>query len=200
MKESLLTILRDKNTTKDAFRIATRKLAGIMAAEAAIKIKQKTISVETTLATSPGFEVSQNVCLVPILRSGIALLYPFMYYFDNANIGFLGIRRNEKTFKPIFYYENLPSINENDIVIILDPMIATGGTSCLAIKKVIEEGAKESNIILTSIIAAPEGMQQIQEKHKDVSIYTVAIDEKLNQDKFIVPGLGDFGDRLFGTS
>jgi len=199
MKEALLTILRDKNTSLDAFRAASRKLSSMLAAEVAAKIKQKVVSIETTLAKANGFEVAQDVVLVPILRSGIALLPSFMYFFDHARVGFLGMRRDEKTALPKMYYENLPTFHKEEWVLLLDPMIATGGSSKEAIKKVIEKGAQQENIYLIGIVAAPEGIQTIEKEFPKVKVHVVAIDEKLNDKKFIVPGLGDFGDRFFGS-
>lgn len=199
MKESLLTILRNKNTTKEEFRLATTKLSKIIAAEAALKIKQKTVSIETIHAHTTGFKISQSICLVPILRSGIALLPSFLYYFDSAPIGILGIRRDEETYEPNMYYHNMPPIDANTFIMILDPMIATGGTICLTVKYLLNRGANESNINVWSIISSLQGVKLIQDNYKDVTINTVAIDEKLNKKKCIVPGLGDFGDRYFGT-
>lgn len=200
MKESLLTILRDKNTSQKNFRMAAEKLASILAAETSLLIKQQKIPIQTTLSETIGQEISQKVCLVSILRSGITLLRPFLYYFDDATIGVLGIRRDEKTFEPHLYYENLPSVDKDTLIIILDPMIATGGTLSLAINELLQKGAKESNIITHSIIAAPQGIIKVQKAFKEVSINTVAIDETLNAKKYIVPGLGDYGDRFFGTT
>jgi len=199
MKEALLTTLRDKNTSLDAFRAASRKLSSMLAAEVAAKIKQKVVSIETTLAKANGFKVAQDVVLVPILRAGIALLPSFMYFFDHARVGFLGMRRDEKTALPKMYYENLPTFHKEEWVLLLDPMIATGGSSKEAIKKVIEKGAKEENIYLIGIVAAPEGIQEIENEFPKVKVHVVSIDEKLNDEKFIVPGLGDFGDRFFAS-
>lgn len=199
MKESLLTILRNKSTSQKNFRIAVQKLAGILAAEASLKIKQQTIPIETANAPTLGYETSQKICLIPILRSGISLLSSFLFYFEDASIGVLGIRRDEDTFKPNLYYENLPPLDKDTQIIILDPMIATGGTICLAIKLLLLKGVKESNITIHSIISAHQGLKLVQENFKEVIINTVAIDEKLNTKKYIVPGLGDFGDRFFGT-
>ena len=199
MKEALLTTLRDKNTKLDAFRAASRKLSSMLAAEVAATIKQKDVSIQTTLSKANGFEIAQDVVLVPILRSGIALLPSFMYFFDNARVGFLGMRRDEKTALPTMYYENLPSFHEDEWVLLLDPMVATGGSSKEAIKMVKDKGAKEENILLIGIVAAPEGIQQIKKEYPQVKVHVVSIDDKLNDEKFIVPGLGDFGDRFFGT-
>ena len=197
MKESLLTILRDKNTKGEIFRKTTKKLASIIAAEAAIRVKQKKNSVKTPLASSSGFKKSQNIVLVPILRSGISLLEPFLYYFSDAKIGFLGIKRDEKTFIPHLYYENLPSFKKEDLVLILDPMIATGGSLNLAIKSLKNKNANEKNIVVFGFIASFEGIKNIKKNYKNVSIEVIAVDKKLNSSKCIVPGLGDFGDRFF---
>jgi uracil phosphoribosyltransferase len=197
MKESLLTILRDKNTKGEIFRKTTKKLASIIAAEAAMRVKQKKISVRTSFASSSGFKKSQNIVLVPILRSGISLLEPFLYYFSDAKIGFLGIKRDEKTFIPHLYYENLPSFKKEDLVLILDPMIATGGSLNLAIKSLKNRNANEKNIVVFAFIASFEGIKNIKKNYKKVSIEVIAVDKKLSSSKCIVPGLGDFGDRFF---
>jgi len=199
MKEALLTILRDKNTKLDDFRACSRKLSSILAAEVAATIKQKITSIETSLAKANGFEISQDVVLIPILRSGIALLPSFMYFFDKAKVGFLGMRRDEKTALANMYYEKIPPLRQDEWILLLDPMIATGGSSILAIKKVMEKGAKEENISLIGIVAAPEGIHEIEKKYPKIKTHVVAIDEKLNDKKFIVPGLGDFGDRFFAA-
>jgi uracil phosphoribosyltransferase len=199
MKDSFLTILRDKKTTQKDFRKASERLATILAAEEASKLKEKKINVETNFSLAEGKEISQKVSLIPILRSGITLLPAFLSFFEHATIGVLGIRRDETTYKPTLYYENLASIDDETLIIILDPMIATGGTICLAAKLLIQKGAKESNIKVVSIISSLEGIKMIKEKHKELSINSVAIDPKLNAQKYIVPGLGDFGDRFFGT-
>ena len=199
MKDAFLTTLRDKNSSQKTFRNAAQKLGSIIASEAALKIKQQIKTVETAHCSTVGYEVAKKVCLVAILRSGMTLLPSFLYYFEDASIGILGIRRDENTYKPMLYYENIPSLDKDTLVIILDPMLATGGTLCLAIDKLTQKGAKPSEIIIHSIIAAPEGIKQIHEKYKEVIINTVAIDEKLNTKKYIVPGLGDYGDRFFGT-
>lgn len=199
MKESLLTILRNKETTLSDFRAATKKLSSLMASEIAKSLKQEKVLVKTTLASAQGYFLKEEVVLVPILRSGMALLPEFAYFFDRATIGFLGMKRNEETKKPFLYYENLPPINENKKILVLDPMIATGGSSTLALKILKEKGAFEKNLHLVGIIAALDGLQKVKKAFPKAHVHTVAVDKKLNKSKFIVPGLGDFGDRFFGT-
>lgn len=171
MKEKFLKILRDRSTSRVSFREAADKLSHLMAQE---------IHVE-------------NAALVPILRAGIALLPAFLQKYPAAPIGFLGIRRDEKTAIPHLYYEKIPPLP--DQILILDPMLATGGSANLAIERLKAKGGK--HIRLITIIASQEGVRFIREKHPDVKLYSVAIDETLDADKFIVPGLGDFGDRYF---
>lgn len=197
MKDIFLSILRDKNTKQKDFRKATEKLANIMAIEALKKIKKKKINIETPNKKTIGYEISKNIILLPILRSGLALLNSFLHYFEDAKISFLGLKRDEKTFLPNLYYENLISIKKEDIIIILDPMIATGNSALFAIKKILEKNVKEKNIIFCSIIASQEGFNKIKKKHPDVDIKTIAIDKELTKKKLISPGLGDFGDRFF---
>ncbi len=179
MKDHLLKILRDKNIPLGVFRQTALQLAELIAAEAISAIKP------------------ERALLVPILRAGMSLLPSFLNYFLEAPIGFFGIRRDEKTATPILYYENIPPIQPSDTVFILDPMVATAGSSLLAIQRLVEKGA--SKIVLIGIIASTEGLQKIRSQYPYVSIFVAAVDPSLDSHHFIVPGLGDFGDRFFGT-
>ena len=186
MKSQIISVLRDQKTSVSEFRKACKKIANLMAIEALKKIKEKKKS-------------KQSIVLILILRSSVALLDSFLNYFENASIGFLGIKRNEKTFIPKKYFENIPKIKPKDNIVILDPMIATGNTLKMAIKTLIRKNAKEQNILISSIIASKEGLLNIKTGYKKIIIQTVCIDEKLNSKKIIIPGLGDFGDRFFNT-
>lgn len=181
MKEALLTLLRDQSIDEKQFRKAADQLCELLAADAAKSAKK------------------ESVVLVPILRSGLVLLPPFLRHFEEARVGFFGMRRDHETFKPILYYENIPPLDKKDKIFLLDPMLATGGSTLLAIQNLVQKGADTSRITLISLIAAPEGLTAVQKAFPQVKISTVAVDEKLNARKFIVPGLGDFGDRYFGT-
>lgn len=197
MKEHFLTLLRDKNTTASSFREAAQQLALLMAAEVAMGIQLKSRTIHTPLEATEGSILQDRVILVPILRAGLALLPAFQQLFKEAPIGFFGVRRDEKTAEPKLYYENIPPCSAKDQVILLDPMLATGGSINMAIDRIKAKGALR--ILFVSIVAAPEGIHAVQKRHPDVALYTVATDRALNSSKFIVPGLGDFGDRFFGT-
>lgn len=199
MKNSLLTLLRDKNTSLEAFRHASHRLGSILAAEVAQKLHEKPKDIETPLSPMQGAELSANIILIPILRAGMALLPPFLSLFPKASVGFFGIKRDEATAKPIEYYENIPPFSPKDALIILDPMIATGGSAHVAVKKLLSKGATLSQIQLAGVIGATDGIAFLHSHHPGLPITVAGIDKELNSHKFIVPGLGDFGDRYFGT-
>lgn len=199
MKEHFLTILRDRDSDLSQFRLATQNLGSLIAAEVSQQVHLEKKQVLTPLAAADGARLSQTICLVCILRAGLTLLPPFAQLFPQAPIGLFGIRRDEKTAKPHLYYEKLPSLTHSDLIFLLDPMLATGGTANLALDQLKAKGASASQIRLITILAAPEGMVAVKQRHGEVSIYTVSVEEKLNDRKFIVPGVGDFGDRYFGN-
>ncbi len=199
MKESLLSILRNKKCNLSSFRKASDQLSFLIAADGASMVKEKPISLQTPLSSCKGRCVAEKIVLIPILRSGIALLPAFLYFFPDATVGFLGLRREEKTAEPILYYEKLPPLSSQDLIFLLDPMLATGGSSLLAIEKILKKGGREDQIHLTGIIGSVPGVHEIKARHSKVHIHLAAIDKKINKEKFIVPGLGDFGDRYFGT-
>jgi uracil phosphoribosyltransferase len=203
MKQTFLTILRDKNTSGNDFRIAAEKLGYILANEAADYLEKKELNVETQLGNAKGTKLKNDIILVPILRSGIALLNPFLKFFENLGIeqrvGFVGLQRDEKTAIASLYYDKIPKINENSDVILLDPMIATGGSACDALKILVEKNIKEEKIIFAAVIAAEEGLKKVKTEFPKIKIIIPQVDKELNDKKFIVPGLGDFGDRYFGT-
>ncbi len=182
MKETYLLQLRDRALPMSSFRKAALSLSEIIASE-----------IFNSIRNSP-----QKVVLVPILRAGLVFLSEFQKKFERAPIGFLGIRRDEKTAEPMLYYENLPSIASEDQVLVLEPMLATGGSACLALQILKKKGAR--NFILVTILGAEPGVKVLKETHPEVQLYSVAIDKELDAKKFIVPGLGDFGDRYFGTN
>lgn len=199
MKDLLITTLRDKNTTQGEYRSATEKLAFLLAVEVGQMLPKETFSVQSPMGPANGYKLKHNVVLVPVLRSGLALLYPFMRYFPNAKVGFVGMKRDEVTAEAHNYYINLPHIEPEDTVIILEPMLATGGSGAATIDILKKAGVKEEKILAVHVIAAPEGIQLVRSKHPNVRIHIAQVDESLNSKKFIVPGLGDFGDRYFGT-
>ena len=193
-----LTILRDKNTGTKEFRELVGELSQILCYEALKDAEVKDVEIETPLCKMQGKKVDENrYAFVPILRAGTGMLDGLISIMPNAKIGHIGLYRNEETLKPVKYYFKTPKDLANRVTIVLDPMLATGGSSIDAISMLKEEGAKEIKFL--GIIAAPEGIKALQEVHPDVEIYAAALDEKLNEKGYIVPGLGDAGDRIFGT-
>jgi uracil phosphoribosyltransferase len=143
--------------------------------------------------------VTQDLVIIPILRAGLAMLPAFLTLYPDAAVGFFGMRRDEETKKPHLYYQNLPVLSPKHTVILIDPMIATGGSGSLALEKILETGVEEKNIIYVGIIGAPEGIKSVREKTPKINLVVAQVDEKLNSNAFIMPGIGDFGDRYFGT-
>jgi uracil phosphoribosyltransferase len=199
MKHSLLTMLRDTHTPRHQFRHSTEKLSFLLAGEAGNYIHSNKIRVKTPLEETTGELLSDKIVIIPILRAGLAMLPAFLRFYPDATVGFLGMRRDEITKNPHLYYENLPMLSPEHSVIIIDPMIATGGSGALALQKILNHKVPEKNIIYVGIVAAPEGISKIKQIAPNLNLVVAHIDEKLNKDAFIVPGIGDFGDRYFGT-
>lgn len=199
MKELLLTILRDKNTKTADFRKAADDLALILANEAAEFLPKEKIAIQTPLAKTAGYKFKNEIMLVPILRAGLALLPAFLKTFPNAKAGFIGLKRDEKTFQSKLYYKNIPKISGNDSVIILDPMLATGGSLVETIKILLDSGTKQEKIIYVGVVSAPEGLKNLKRTFPKIKTIISVHDQKLNKQKYIVPGLGDFGDRYFSS-
>lgn len=199
MFSAIFTELRNKKTSRVRFRAAANKLAQVLALRTLSFVREESATVATPLARAVGAKVSGRVVLVPILRSGMALLPAFLSYFEDASVGCIGLKRDEKTAIAHEYYRNLPKIRPSDLVIILDPMLATGGSSVDAITILLGSGAKEENIVGAYVIAAPEGVQNITTHFPKMRSVILMTDEGLNAKKYIVPGIGDFGDRFYGT-
>jgi len=192
-----ITILRNKITKEYEFRLALRRIAYCLAIEISKDFNLDIVEVETPLEKTSGYEINQQIVLVPVLRAGLSLVNSFIELIPEAKVGHIGIQRDEKTLLPIDYYYKTPKNLHISKVIILDPMLATGGSASAAIRFLKERGAKD--IILSCLIAAPEGIKKIQDDHADVKIYVAKIDRELNANGYILPGLGDAGDRTFGT-
>jgi len=193
-----LSILRDKNTGTKEFRELISELSTILCYEALKDAFLEDIEIETPMCKMSGKKLNDdNYAFVSILRAGTGMLDGLIKVMPNAKIGHIGLYRNEETLKPVEYYYKVPKDIDKREVIILDPMLATGGSGIDAITRLKESGAKKIKFLC--IIAAPEGIEKINEIHPDVTIYCAAIDEKLNEIGYIVPGLGDAGDRIFGT-
>lgn len=192
-----VSILRNKDTTVKEFRELINEIALLMGYEATKDLKLTEIDVETPIAKTKGQIVEKQVALVPILRAGLGMVDALMSLIPAAKVGHIGLYRDHETLQPVEYYCKLPTDIEERQVLVLDPMLATGGSSAAAIDFIKKRGAKR--IKLMCIIGAPEGVEKVQQAHPDVDIYVAALDEKLNEKGYIVPGLGDAGDRLFGT-
>ncbi len=196
--EHKLSILRNKKTGTKEFRELISEITLFLCYESMKDAKLTDIEVETPLTTMKGKMLNENdYVFVPIIRAGTGMIDGIVTMIPNAKIGHIGLYRNEETLKPVRYYYKMPRDIANKQVIIIDPMLATGGSGIDAITLLKEDGVK--NIKFLSIIAAPEGLKKMQEIHPDVQIYCAAIDDHLNEVGYIVPGLGDAGDRIFGT-
>ncbi len=199
MKNVLLTTLRSRYTLLNEFRSAADRLGEILAIEAGGYLPQEKVMIETPLEITVGSRFSHPLVLVAILRSGLAMLTPFMRIYPMAKAGMLGIKRDEETKKPTVYYRGLPALDPTSYVFILDPMIATGGTALEAIRLVKKAGVNEENIIFISYLSSKYGVDRIKQEAKNIRFLTVQEGEELDPNQFILPGLGDFGDRYFGT-
>lgn len=193
-----MTILRKKETSSMEFRQITTEIATLMGYEVTRDLELRDIDIETPLEKTVGQEISgKKISIVPILRAGIGMVDGLLTIVPSARVGHIGMYRDEKTMNPIEYYLKIPKDSNKRDMLVIDPMLATGGSACDAIQRLKEKGC--TSLKLLNIIAAPEGIKRVQEEHPDVDIYIAQLDEKLNDDCYIVPGLGDAGDRLFGT-
>ena len=193
-----LAIIRDKRTGTKEFREIIGELATFLCYEAMADAKLEEVEIETPICKTKAKKLDENkYAFVPILRAGTGMLDGLLKAIPNAKIGHIGLYRNEETHNPVRYYYKMPKDIASREAIVLDPMLATGGSACDTITMLKEDGVK--NIKFLCIIAAPEGIKKLEELHPDVKIYTTAVDEKLNENAYIVPGLGDAGDRIFGT-
>ena len=196
--EHKLSILRDKSTSTKEFRELIKEISMILCYEALADVKLDKIEIETPIKKMKTHRLNEdNLAFVPILRAGLGMLDGVISVVPNAKVGHIGMYRDEETFQPVNYFFKVPKNIENREVILLDPMLATGGSACDAIELLKSRGVKKIKFLC--IISAPEGIKKIQAEHPDVKIYTACCDEKLNKNMYIVPGLGDAGDRIFGT-
>ena len=193
-----ITFIRDKNTGPKAFRELVKEVSLLMAYEVTRDLSLEEIEIETPICKTKSKVISgKKLGIIPILRAGLGMVEGILELIPAAKVGHVGLYRDPETLKPVEYYCKLPTDVEERELIVLDPMLATGGSASAAIQFLKNKGV--SNIKLVCLIASAEGIEAIQKEHEDVDIYVASIDERLNEDAYIVPGLGDAGDRLFGT-
>lgn len=193
-----LSILRDKNTGVKEFREAVGEIAALMCYEATRNLPTKEVEIETPVATGT-FKVlaGKKLAIVPILRAGLGMVDSMISLIPSAKVGHLGLYRDPETHEPVKYFNKMPPDIAERQIFIVDPMLATGGSAIAAIHFLKQHGCR--NIVMMNVIGCPEGVAAVQEAHPDVEMYLAAVDEKLNDHAYIVPGLGDAGDRIFGT-
>jgi uracil phosphoribosyltransferase len=192
-----LSILRDKKTNNHLFRTTLRRISSVMAFEVTRDLRLNHGVVRTPLETTRGYALADEIVIVPVLRAGLGLVEGFLDFLPEARVGHVGIYRNEKTLEPVDYYSKFPRVLNKGIVMLLDPMLATGGSGAAAISFLKQKGARRIRFV--SLLAAPEGVRKITRAHPDVHIFSTVLDRQLNSRGFILPGLGDAGDRIFGT-
>ena len=195
--DDTLARLRDKDTPSDEFRRLARRVSLLLAVEATRDLETVAGTVETPLETAPATRLGARVVAVPVLRAGLGMLDAFLELVPQAQVGYFGLERNEETAVARRYYEKVPKDLGGAVVFLLDPMLATGGSAAMAVDGLTALGAR--HVRLLSIVAAPEGVRHLEQAVPDAAVYTAALDRQLNARKYILPGLGDFGDRLFGT-
>lgn len=193
-----LSVLRNKNTSVKEFRELVNEISGLMCYEATRNLPTEDVEVETPVAVAHCKQLAgKKLAIVPILRAGLGMVDAMVDLIPSAKIGHVGLYRDPETHEPVEYYCKLPEDIENRQVFVVDPMLATGGSAVAAINFLKKRGCK--NIIMMNIIGCPEGIRRVQQEHPDVEVYLAACDEKLNDHAYIIPGLGDAGDRIFGT-
>lgn len=192
-----LALIRNQDTGHKKFRELATEITMFLCYEALKEVRVKKVTVQTPVAEASCHMLAEDLVVVPILRAGVGMLEGILDLAPTARVGFLGMYRDEKTKEPVAYYEKLPNETPQALCIVIDPMLATGGSTVAAIKLLKEAGAK--HIVVVCIVTCPEGLATVEQAHPDVKIYTASIDKCLDERKYIVPGLGDAGDRLFGT-
>ncbi len=193
-----ITLLRDTNTEPKKFRELIREVTLLLSYEATADLAVSKTTVETPLATAVGYELQDKIGLVPVLRAGLGMVNGFWEMMPSAEVWHIGLYRDEKTLQPVSYYNKLPTSPTVEVCLVLDPMLATGGSASATIDILKNWGAKRIKFV--GILAAPEGIAELHKNHPDVPIHIAQIDEKLNDVGYILPGLGDAGDRQFGTA
>jgi len=192
-----LSILRDKDVREYQFRLALDRISSVLAIEVSRELKLEEITVSTPLELTTGFRFKDEIVLMPVLRAGLAMVNSFLNFFPEGKVGHIGLQRNEETLQPVDYYFKTPNNVSTAKILVLDPMLATGGSASAAIGFLKERGARDC--IFVCLIAAPEGVSKLNGEHPDIKIFCAGLDRELNGKGYILPGLGDAGDRTFGT-
>lgn len=196
IKHKLTNIRKKETSTKDFYQ-NVEEIAGLMAYEISRDFPLKPVEIETPICKSIQYELASGVVIVPILRAGLGMVEGIRNMIPTAKVGFIGLYRDEETLEPHEYYAKFPDTIVDSLVLVVDPMLATGGSASAAITMLKKRGCK--NIRYVGLVGAPEGVDTLQSNHPDVDVFLASLDEKLNEKGYIVPGLGDCGDRLFGT-
>ncbi len=192
-----LTHLRDETTKPSLFRLLTKRLTVLLALEATQSLGMRPKPILTPVEPFTGSVLDESIVAVPVLRAGLGMLDPIVEFFPDVSVGYIGLERDHETAVASSYYAKLPPKMDGRTTLVLDPMLATGGSAAHAIATVKDAGA--GRILMLCVVAAPQGVARLNEAHPDVAIYTAGLDRDLNHSKYILPGLGDFGDRLYGT-
>jgi uracil phosphoribosyltransferase len=192
-----LTVLRDRETDHGHFRQALFEASAILAVEAARDLPLVEVTIETPLERTTGSRLPSEIAVVPVLRAGLGMVDPFLRLLPNARVGHVGVYRDEKALTPVDYYQRLPPGLGDAHVFVVDPMLATGGSAVYALDRLKDAGARR--LALVCLVVAPEGLRAVEEHHPDVPVWTAAVDRELDENAYIRPGLGDAGDRVFGT-
>lgn len=195
--EHKLSIVRDRNTNTKSFREGVNEIGSLITYEITRDLTLKTKMIDTPVIETKSFELEKQIVIIPILRAGLGMVEGIHNLLPQAKIGHVGLYRDEETLNPHTYYAKFPDGLANSVVLVVDPMLATGGSADAAIELLKKEGAKDIRFV--GLVGCPEGVKLLQDKHPDVDIYLAALDSHLNELGYIVPGLGDAGDRLFGT-
>ncbi|MCC5843131.1 MAG: uracil phosphoribosyltransferase [Verrucomicrobia bacterium] len=193
-----LRTLRDKQTTPCRFREAVRRLTTLLVAEATRSLETEPVDIQTPIQSTTAYELRSRIGIVPILRAGLSMVDPFLDLLPHAEVWHLGFYRDERTLQPVAYYQKLPAGRPVDVAFVLDPMLATGGSAIAALKDLKAWGVKQTCFL--GLLAAPEGIERVQQTFPGTRILVCAIDERLNEQGYIVPGLGDAGDRAFNAA
>jgi uracil phosphoribosyltransferase len=192
-----ISLLRDRRTPSDKFRQVLSRIAALMAYEVTQDLALKSYSLATPMERTKGYRLRADIVLVPVLRAGLGMVEGFLNFLPEARVGHVGLYRDEETLKPVDYYSKFPRTLKTSVVFLLDPMLATGGSASAAVTFMKQKKAKR--IRMVCLVAAPEGVRRLTHNHPDVPIYAAVLDRQLNKKGYILPGLGDAGDRIFGT-